>query len=177
MSHCAVNNIKASCKLLGLDITAKLRFLASNNLSVSKKKSNFFVFRDKCVYIIFYTGHVNITGARSRSALDEARNYLSTVVEKFELKLSCVTIDNICLSGKLPTTVNLIHFSDKLLQHCITFCYNPRKFPGLSFASAERRSGTTIVFASGKFIIVGLKEEDQVIRAEAHLIDLINKYG
>ena len=129
MVACEVNNIKASCKIHGSDTSKKLKVFVLNHPGVTKKKSNFFVLREKFVYIIFYTGHVNITGAKSHDAVNEARSNLSLQLEAFDLKLSRLVIDNICLSGALPSTINLVSFSNQLLQECINFCYNPRKFP------------------------------------------------
>ena len=175
MVICEVNNIKASCKVQGKNISSKLKVFEKGRISVTKRKSNFFVLRDKFVYIIFYTGHVNITGVRSRDTVNEARVYLSVLIKNLDLTLSQSVIDNICLSGSLSRGLNLVSFSDQLQQDCVSFCYNPRKFPGLSFPSTNNNSGTTIVFTSGKFIIVGLKHEDAILDAESRLIELIGR--
>lgn len=175
MVNCEVNNIKASCKIKGEDTPRKLKELASHHNSVTKKKSNFFVLREKFVYVIFYTGHVNITGAKSRDAINEACSDLSVILNKLDLTLSRLIIDNICLSGSLPHTLNLVTFSNQLLQDCVNFSFNPRKFPGLSFPSTKQSSGTTIVFTSGKFIIVGLKHEEAIRDAKSQLLGFADR--
>ena len=176
MISCKINNIKVSCTLSGPNIFEVLKKISSTQNSVTKQRSNFFVLRCKFVYIIFYTGHVNITGARDFDQVETAKCELIRIISNSLISINKTVIDNICLSGSLNTSFDLITFADYLRSIDRDFCFNPRRFPGLSVTSIERESGTFLIFASGKFVLVGVKNESEIKQSKIWLTNTISEY-
>lgn len=161
-----VNNIKASCKVKNSDVGAKLKEFSINSSLVTLKKSNFFVLRDKFVYIIFYTGHINITGIKAFHEINQSKGEIKA---HLNLDIGEPRIDNITLSGSVKGKVNLFSFSSILQQNRLDFGFNPHKFPGLNFRPTSC-PGTVVLFSSGKFILVGIK-------CQANITRVIDEFG
>lgn len=148
-----VNNIKVSFKIDGASQFFLRQFAQSSPL-VSKVDGNFFVLRDRFVFVIFFTGHVNCTKLRTLTEIDEAKQILDDhLLGSWDFSAS--KVDNISASGFSGVNrLNLRKFGDFLKVQNLNFKYNPERFPGLNF----RISGVTFVlFASGNFLAVGSK--------------------
>lgn len=163
-----VNNIKISFKIESSS-EYFLRSFARESHLVSKTDGNFFVLRDRFVFVIFFTGHVNCTKLRTFLDIEEARSLLDRhLLGAFEFSRSVV--DNISASGSTGANpLNLRKFASYLGEQNLPCKYNPERFPGLNF----RLSDTTFVlFRSGKFLAVGSRS----LSSLAILVGLFSKY-
>lgn len=177
MAACAINNVKVSCKVTGPSIKRTLQDLSCTSDSVTRKSSNFFVLRSKYVYIIFFTGHVNITGVRSVNEVANSCIHLKGLLHNKDLEISTPSIDNICSSGSVRDRVDLYQLAVFLQKNGYQFCFNPHKFPGLSIAPLENAArGTFTIFSSGKFILVGLKSSYELDSVTKVFFAIIEKY-
>lgn len=163
-----VNNIKISFKIENFP-EYFLRSFARNSSHVSKVDGNFFVLRDKFVFVIFFTGHVNCTKLRTLSEIDEARNLLDGhFLGAFGF--SPPEVDNISASGFIGfDSLNLRKFAKFLESEELPYKFNPERFPGLNF----RLKGITfVIFSSGKFLAVGSRS----LTTLSILVGLFSKY-
>lgn len=153
-----ITNFKISfkCPLLPLDNVLQI---AKENQIDTKEYNNFIVFTNVYQFIIFKakndSNHVNVTKLSSRKKISQA-------VELFEKIFLCKTfslsIDNIIAVCQISSYLNLSSISKKNKKN-LRIKYNSEKFPGLFIKFKE---GTTILFHSGKVVIVGCKTEARI---------------
>ena len=134
---------------------------------VFKEHHNFIVFRHSYVYIVFSTsGTVNVTGIRFYRDISSA---VALFCREFGLRrrhVGAVTVDNLTASGNFGSPVNLrllkksINASQEGDALISSASYNPSFFPACFCRTYV--VGTIIVFASGKYNIVGGKCRDDV---------------
>ncbi len=135
-------NYKVQCKIQKVFLSIFHNNKRFNSLDI-KEYSNYWVHRNRFVYIIFNNGHVNITKIRSFSEIQESLNHLLHIYnfdindylcdthcnDEFEL-CSCVKqvfsniqIDNVTIYGELfINVINLTNVKDifsKKLNICI----------------------------------------------------------
>ena len=169
----SVNNIKISLTFEGEFRESVLRQYAKTSPFVTKKCGNFFVVREKFVFIIFYKGHVNCTKLKDMDDITQVRAFLKTQLPTLELK-ACSIIDNITASGRIRgTELNLFRFSTYLSQDGRPHHYNPTCFPGLSTRIGRV---TFILFRSGKYIAIGAKSLQQLNHCVLDLHLLLSTY-
>jgi TATA-box binding protein (TBP) (component of TFIID and TFIIIB) len=172
-----LTNIKISLKCEELSLDSVQDFCVKSNYNL-KVYSNFLVVRKKFVYSIFKKSlltnlhHVNVTNIKSFKDIGEVLESL----ESFGLTplKNTVKIDN--LSGliitekniKLPDLVRTIkENSEKNFSHFdFVLSYNNEVFPGLFLKvfikEPNRKIGTAIIFHSGKIILVGSKNLEDI---------------
>ena len=127
-----------------------------------KKHNNFYVYREKYVYIIFpKRGYINCTKLSSYQDIKPAIDHFYTKfnIEKYDYFFK---IDNIQASGQMIwKTIDLNKFKLYVNQKTnAKAVYNPSHFPGLNIRVPNK--GTIILFSSGKYTIVGSKEENDI---------------
>ena len=156
-----IANVKISVKIskLPLDIVMNklncinMPFQLHNNFLVVKSKFTFIIFKPK-FECITHTNHVNITKIPNLSCINDA-------VKEIERLMNCetfnLTVDNISATSKHPMKLNLLQI---VIDNKFGYIkYNNQAFPGLFL---KFRSGTAIIFHSGKLNIVGCKSEEDV---------------
>ncbi len=201
-------NFKVQCKIKSPFL---FHFLNNKCFNVYKIKEhcNYWVHRDKFVYIIFNNGHINITKIKTFSDLKKALKHLLNVYHLKNKKcldndkktktcvcyfclnhiFSNIKIDNLTIYGELfLKTIDLNAVKDLLLrkntsifQYKETFYfitnvkYDIQFFPGL-FINIQRKRrnrknisqmkkwGTIILFSNGKFTIVGIKKDKNILK-------------
>ena len=113
----------------------------------------------KLSMLIFRTGKVICSGARSRSDIDEAVKKLIAKLREARIIVKDapkIEVQNIVASSSLGFKVNL----DQLAMECENTEYEPEQFPGLIFRLAEPKT-VMLVFKSGRMIITGAKTPAQ----------------
>jgi TATA-box binding protein (TBP) (component of TFIID and TFIIIB) len=136
-------NLKIQCKIREKYIDNFIIYKCFNEENI-KEHSNFWVFRKRFVYVIFYSGHVNITKLKTFSDIREALNILllsynfenkkclyndenstcCTCVDElcscFYKTFSKIKIDNMTVNGKfyLPVTQNILNLN--VLKYTLT---------------------------------------------------------
>ena len=152
-----VNNIKIHFRINSTYINNLLH--KSTKL---KLYSNYFVYRNKFTFIVFYSGFVNVTGVKRCVDIIKARNlFLFEVRYKNNFDDIGVVVDNITASGNLHNFIDLRKIRTKLESKLFRCRYRPEFFAGLFITSRNCR-GTVILFHSGKYSIVGCRTKEEI---------------
>lgn len=122
-------------------------------------------------YIAFYKkGKFLITGVRSIKQVEAVANRVLSILKEFDLEVELKDIDihNIVASGDLNFRVD-INLMSMSLKRAI---FEPEIFPGLIYRM-KSPNVIILIFASGKYVCVGAKSEDDVRLASQNLLEVI----
>lgn len=128
----------------------------------------------KLAMLIFRTGKVICSGARSRGDIDAAVKKLLSKLKQggFPVKgKPKVEIQNIVASASLDLKVNL----DSLAIDCMDTEYEPEQFPGLVFRLPEPKT-VMLIFRSGRIIITGAKTPKDAGLAAQKTKEMVKSY-
>lgn len=123
--------------------------------------------------LIFSSGKVVCTGARSMEKVEESIKKIIKSLEKIGIKIKIkpvINIQNIVASGSVGMDLNLNELAMKLPNTE----YEPEQFPGLVYKLAEARA-TFLLFSNGKIVCTGTKSEAEVHAALDKLIEQLKK--
>jgi len=123
--------------------------------------------------LIFSSGKVVCTGARSMDKVEESIKKIIKSLEKINVKIKIkpeVKIQNIVASGSVGMDLNLNTLAMKLENTE----YEPEQFPGLVYKLAEAKA-TFLLFSNGKIVCTGTKSEKEVHAALDKLIVNLKK--
>ena len=120
--------------------------------------------------LIFSSGKVVCTGARSMDKVRESIKKIIKSLEKIGIKITIepkVKIQNIVASGTIGMDLNLNVLAMKLKNTE----YEPEQFPGLVYKLLDGESKATfLLFSNGKVVCTGTKSEKEVHVALEKLI-------
>ncbi|ODS42343.1 MAG: hypothetical protein MSIBF_03180 [Candidatus Altiarchaeales archaeon IMC4] len=125
--------------------------------------------------LIFSSGKVICTGARSKKDIEDAAQNLiekfkeSNIIIKSKPKIE---VQNIVASAKLDFEVNL----DLLAMECENTEYEPEQFPGLVFRLADPKT-VMLIFRSGKMIITGARSLKDVKMAAIRTREMFEEFN
>ncbi len=123
--------------------------------------------------LIFSSGKVVCTGARSMDKVHESIKRIIKSLEKIGIKITIepeIKIQNIVASGQVGMDLNLNTLAMKLENTE----YEPEQFPGLVYKLLEAKA-TFLLFSNGKVVCTGTKSEEEVHRALDMLIANLKK--
>ena len=123
--------------------------------------------------LIFSSGKIVCTGARSMDKVHEAIGKIIRSLEKINIKIKIkpeVKIQNIVASGSVGMDLNL----NQLAMRLENTEYEPEQFPGLVYKMPERKA-TFLLFSNGKVVCTGTKSEEAVNSALDKLIERLKK--
>ena len=123
--------------------------------------------------LIFSSGKVVCTGARSMDKVHQAIKKIIKSLEKMGIKITIkpeIKIQNIVASGSVGMDLNLNTLAMKLPN----IEYEPEQFPGLVYKIAEAKA-TYLLFSNGKIVCTGTKSEKEVNEALEKLIVNLKK--
>jgi transcription initiation factor TFIID TATA-box-binding protein len=129
----------------------------------------------KVAMLIFSSGKVICTGARSQTDIDAAVEILLKKLKEGDVKVKgepIVEIQNIVASSSVGVKVNL----DQLAIECFNTEYEPEQFPGLVYRLDDPKT-VMLVFRSGKMIITGAKNPKDIKRAADKTAAMIREYN
>lgn len=119
--------------------------------------------------LIFSSGRVVCTGAKSMKKVRESINKIIANVEKINIKVikkpKCV-VQNMVASGSIGIDLNL----SSLALDLENTEYEPEQFPGLVY-KLQGTKATFLLFSNGKIVCTGTKSEDKLSEA----VDLLIK--
>ena len=138
-----------------------------------KKTASFFIVRDKFIYTIFYTGHINCTGIKRLSDINESVSRLMSQLNLTLDQVKTVKIDSILAASRISNYVNLTSFAHFLRQRNYSVQYNPQRFPGLCI---RKFPGCVLTFISGKVIFSGPNSEEILHRVATNFFKLYDDY-
>ena len=123
--------------------------------------------------LIFSSGKVVCTGARTLDKVEESIKKIIKSLEKINIKITVkpeVKIQNIVASGSVGMDLNLNVLAMKLENTE----YEPEQFPGLVYKLDEAKA-TFLLFSNGKIVCTGTKSEKEVHAALDKLIINLKK--
>jgi len=123
--------------------------------------------------LIFSSGKVVCTGARSMDKVHESIKKIIKSLEKIKIKITIkpeIKIQNIVASGSVGMDLNLNVLAMKLENTE----YEPEQFPGLVYKLDEAKA-TFLLFSNGKIVCTGTKSEKEVHAALDKLIINLKK--
>jgi len=123
--------------------------------------------------LIFSSGKIVCTGARSLDKVHESIKKIIKSLEKINVKIKTfpeITIQNIVASGSVGMDLNLNVLAMKLDNTE----YEPEQFPGLVYKLPNSRA-TFLLFSNGKIVCTGTKSEDEVHEVLELLIENLKK--
>ena len=123
--------------------------------------------------LIFSSGKVVCTGARTLKEVEESLKKIIKSLEKINIKIKItpvLNIQNIVASGSIGMVLNLNTLAMKLENTE----YEPEQFPGLVYKLREAKA-TFLLFSNGKIVCTGTKSEDEVYQAVDMLVANLKK--
>lgn len=123
--------------------------------------------------LIFSSGKIVCTGARSMEKVEESIGKIIKSLEKINVKIVGkpeIKIQNIVASGSVGMDLNLNTLAMKLENTE----YEPEQFPGLVYKLPEAKA-TFLLFSNGKVVCTGTKSEQEVHKALDKLIENLKK--
>lgn len=124
--------------------------------------------------LIFNTGKVICSGAKSREDIDKGLKKLVAKLKEKKIKIEGkpeIKVQNIVASANLGFKVNL----DLVAMECENTEYEPEQFPGLVFRIDNPKT-VMLVFSSGKIIVTGAKTPADATRAANITREIIKEY-
>lgn len=123
--------------------------------------------------LIFSSGKVVCTGARSMDKVEESIKNIIKSLEKINIKIKIkpvINIQNIVASGNVGMDLNLNVLAMKLDNTE----YEPEQFPGLVYKLPQAKA-TFLLFSNGKIVCTGTKSEGEVHEAVDKLVENLKK--
>ncbi|MBN1156699.1 TATA-box-binding protein [Candidatus Woesearchaeota archaeon] len=123
--------------------------------------------------LIFSSGKIVCTGARSMDKVEESIKKIIKSLEKINVKITVkpeINIQNIVASGSVGMDLNLNTLAMKLENTE----YEPEQFPGLVYKLPQAKA-TFLLFSNGKVVCTGTKSEEAVHAALDKLIEKLKK--
>ncbi|MBD3361930.1 TATA-box-binding protein [Candidatus Woesearchaeota archaeon] len=123
--------------------------------------------------LIFSSGKIVCTGARSLDKVTESLKKIIKSLEKINVKIKQVPefqIQNIVAAGSVGMDLNL----NVLAMRLDNTEYEPEQFPGLVYKMPEAKA-TFLLFSNGKIVCTGTKSEQEVHVALDKLIEKLKK--
>ena len=123
--------------------------------------------------LIFSSGKVVCTGARSMEKVHESIKKIIKSLEKINIKIKIdpvIIIQNMVGSGSVGMDLNLNVLAMKLDNTE----YEPEQFPGLVYKLPAAKA-TFLLFSNGKIVCTGTKSEQEAHKALDMLIENLKK--
>ena len=127
----------------------------------------------KTATLIFRTGKMVCTGAKSEELSIEAVNTVVQKLRKAKIKIkndAIVSVQNIVSSISLGGKIHL----EKAARTLPRSMYEPEQFPGLIHRMLDPKT-VILIFASGKLVCVGAKLETEVYRSVNNVHSLLEE--
>ncbi len=123
--------------------------------------------------LIFSSGKIVCTGAKTLEEVRESINKIIKSLEKIKIKITIepeINIQNMVASGEIGMDLNLNQLAMKLDNTE----YEPEQFPGLVYKIPSLKA-TFLLFSNGKIVCTGTKSEKEVHNAVEKLIENLKK--
>ncbi|KAK8870919.1 hypothetical protein M9Y10_008832 [Tritrichomonas musculus] len=134
------------------------------------------ILEPKATALIFKPGKMNIVGTKTRDDAYLAAQKFGRIMRKlnYKVKLQDFKITNIVASGSCNFRVGLEAIASNSMISKFAK-YNPEIFSGLIFKIPDPQV-TLLIFASGKIIFTGAKELDDLDRAAAFIMPILENF-
>ena len=172
-----IENINASCEL-SRDLDLKTISFKIRNAEYNPRKCNAVILRlktPKATIMIYSHGKLLVTGSKSENdALRSARKVCKLLNKcgYSDITLADFRIENIVASTDVLFPIRLEGIAN---EHRSYASYEPELFSGLVFRMFKPRL-SILVFVTGKVVITGAKNIDEVYEAFQNLFPVLDKY-
>ena len=129
--------------------------------------------KPKTATLIFKTGKMVCTGAKSEKAARQAVNKVARKLKKHGIPVNnkpSIQIQNIVASANLGGEIDLESVVYKLRK----VMYEPEQFPGAVYRMSKPKV-VFLIFSAGKLVCVGAKKEQQVYDAVEKLQKILEE--
>ena len=119
--------------------------------------------------LIFSSGKIVCTGAKSMAKVKESVNKIIESLGKIKVKITVdpkIQVQNMVASGSIGMDLNL----NSLALELENTEYEPEQFPGLVYKLDGTRA-TFLLFSNGKIVCTGTRSESKLREAVAKLVD------
>ena len=123
--------------------------------------------------LVFSSGRIVCTGARSMTHLEKAMKEIVKNIEKIGIKIKIkpkITVQNMVASGAIGMDLNL----NSLALELSNTEYEPEQFPGLVYKLDGTRA-TFLLFSNGKIVCTGTRSETKLKEALSKLVSNLKK--
>ncbi len=123
--------------------------------------------------LVFSSGKVVCTGAKSMNKLNESIKQIVKHIGKIGIKIRIkpkIKVQNMVASGKVGMDLNLNELAIKLENTE----YEPEQFPGLVYKLPGTRA-TFLLFSNGKIVCTGTRSENKLKEAVNKLVTNLRK--
>lgn len=123
--------------------------------------------------LVFSSGRIVCTGARTMAEVEEAVQKIIKSLEKINVKITVkpeIKIQNIVAAGSVGMDLNL----NKLAIKLENTEYEPEQFPGLVYKMTEAHA-TFLLFSNGNIVCTGTKSETEARAALERLVEVLKK--
>ncbi len=131
--------------------------------------------KPKVALLIFSSGKLVVTGAKSVEDIERAVSKLIQLLKKIGAKFHRgpqIDIQNMVFSGDIGMEFNL----DAVALSLPNCEYEPEQFPGVIYRVKEPKA-VILLFSSGKIVCSGAKSESDAWEAVKKLLRELEKYG
>ena len=131
--------------------------------------------KPKVTALIFKSGKMVVTGAKSTEELINAVKKIIKYLKKYGIEIvgkPKIQIQNIVASANIMVNVNL-DMAAYLLENNM---YEPEQFPGLIYRMDDPKV-VLLIFSSGKMVITGAKREKEVFDAVERIYNKLTELG
>ena len=125
--------------------------------------------------LIFSSGKVVCTGARTLEKVEESIQQIIKSLEKINVSITIkpqIKIQNVVASGNINMDLNL----NNLAMQLENTEYEPEQFPGLVYKLMEAKA-TFLLFSNGKVVCTGTRAEKEVYDALDKLVERLKDLG
>lgn len=129
----------------------------------------------KTTFLIFSSGRIVCTGAKSMEEVKRAMNRLEEVLREagIDSEVEWYEIQNIVAHTDVGRGLNLNALAILLLEECE---YEPEQFSGLVYRLRDPRA-VMLVFGTGRIVIVGCKKIADVKKAANEFKEMLASHG
>jgi len=123
--------------------------------------------------LIFSSGNVVCTGAKSMDEVKESIKKIIKILEKIGIKIKIepkINVQNVVASGSIGMYLNLNTLAMKLPNTE----YEPEQFPGLVYKLPGTKA-TFLLFSNGKIVCTGTKSQEDVHKSIEKLVKVLKK--
>ncbi|ETN75472.1 transcription factor TFIID [Necator americanus] len=172
----SIQNIVATVDL-GQRIDLKKLTLHSRNTEYNPKRFSAAIMRirePRTTALIFSSGKMVTTGAKSEDASRQASRKFARIVQKvgFNVKFADFKVQNVVGSCDVRFSIQL---EGLCIMHAQFSTYEPELFPGLIYRMVHPRV-VLLIFVSGKVVITGARNQDDIDLAFKHIYPILRRF-
>ena len=167
-----VSTVNLNCKL-----DLKSIALHARNAEYNPKRFAAVIMRirePKTTALIFASGKMVVTGAKSEKASRIASQRYSKIIQKlgFSIYFDSFKVQNIVSSCDVKFAIKLEGIAYAHSNYC---SYEPELFPGLIYRMVNPKI-VLLIFVSGKIVLTGAKQREDIFEAFENIYPVLEQY-